>query len=287
MQTAITTPRPLSDRLLAGVISRGVVSVEPATPLPEVAAAMIAHEVHAVLVDGGPRAHAVDAAALVRALLEDERDAVAADVAQPLAILPTTATMQDALELMDAECLTHVAVAGPASGPAGVFSTFDVAAAIAGRDPHVVRLPVPAPARPLLSATALPGLRVADVMHQGVLACPPDAPLVHVAGMLVDHRIHAVVVSGIEPAPGGERLVWAVLSDTDLVAGARDGHLEAPAGTLAATEPLTVAQDEPLEVAVARMVEHDVTHLIAVNRAGLPAGVVGTLDVAQLLAARA
>jgi CBS domain-containing protein len=59
------------------------------------------------------------------------------------------------------------------------------------------------------------------------------------------------------------------------------------ASALAATEPLTVEQDEPLDTAVAHMVEHGLTHLIAVNRDGLPSGVVSTLDVAHVLAARA
>lgn len=54
---------------------------------------------------------------------------------------------------------------------------------------------------------------VADVMHPGVVSCPPETDLVTVARMMASHHIHAVVVSG-------EQLEWGLISDLDLVAAA-------------------------------------------------------------------
>jgi CBS domain-containing protein len=287
MHTTIAAPRPLSDHILAGAMSRGVFTAPPGATLPELASAMVAREVHAVAVPGDGGVRAVTAEALVRALSDGDTDALAADLAEPLPVLAPTDSVEQAVELMGEQGVTHVVVAEPgAPAPAGMFSTFNLAATIAGRDPQIARLPVPAPARPLLGATRLRGLRAADVMHHGVVACPPDAALAHVAAMLVDHRIHCVVVGGLEPGGGAERLVWGVLADGDLVAGARSGRLAARASELAATEPLTVERDEPLEVAVAHMVEHDLTHLIVLGAGGVPAGIVSTIDVVHILAAR-
>jgi CBS domain-containing protein len=287
MHTTLTAPRPLSDFILATAMSRGVVTAGGSTPLPEIATAMIAHEVHAIAIAHEPELRAVTAFALMRALVRDERDAVAADVAQPLPVMRSTDTVQQAVELMAAYDVSHVAVADPgAEAPAGMFSSFNVAAVIAGRDPRVVRLPVPAPARPMLSVSRLESLRVADIMHRGVVTCAPATALPHVAAILVDHRVHCVVVVGLEPGKAAERLVWSVLSDADLVAGARSSRLNAPASALAATEPLAVEEDKPLQEAVGHMVEHELTHLIAVDRTGMPSGVVSTLDVAHIFAAR-
>jgi CBS domain-containing protein len=40
--------------------------------------------------------------------------------------------------------------------------------------------------------------RVADVMHPGVLTCPPETSLPTVGRMMARHRVHAVVVTGLE-----------------------------------------------------------------------------------------
>src|SRR5690242_9796763 len=47
---------------------------------------------------------------------------------------------------------------------------------------------------------------VGDVMHPGVVSCPPETSLAGVARIMASHHIHAVVVSGIERTRGGEHL---------------------------------------------------------------------------------
>jgi CBS domain-containing protein len=126
---------------------------------------------------------------------------------------------------------------------------------------------------------------VADVMHPGVMSCPPDADLVTVARMMASHHIHAVVVGGIETTSGGERLTWGLLSDLDLVAATLpELPPDAEAADYASTELVSVRADESLERAAQLMVEHQLAHLLVLAPSGTPVGVLSTLDVAGAIA---
>jgi CBS domain-containing protein len=126
------------------------------------------------------------------------------------------------------------------------------------------------------------GLRVEEVMHAGVLTCDRDESLLAVARLMARHRIHAVVVTG------GDSL-WGVISDLDLVAAASVRDLrDQTAESAAASAALTIASGETLQRAIQLMLEHGVSHLVAVDSAeGRPVGVLSTLDVARALADRA
>lgn len=125
---------------------------------------------------------------------------------------------------------------------------------------------------------------VADVMHPGVVSCPPDFPAAVVARTMATNHIHAVVVEGVRrDAVHGEQLVWGVVSDMDLVRAARVGAERLTAADIAATEPVTVETSLPLEEAARLMEEHETAHVVVVDR-GRPVGVVSSLDVAGVLA---
>ena len=125
---------------------------------------------------------------------------------------------------------------------------------------------------------------VADAMRTGVLSCPPDVPATTVARMMATHHIHSVVVEGVHVDPvNGERVTWGVVSDMDLLSGARAGIDALTAGDIAVTEPVTVEPTLPLDDAVRLMAEHDTAHLIVADR-GRPVGILSTLDVAGVLA---
>lgn len=122
-------------------------------------------------------------------------------------------------------------------------------------------------------------IRVQDVMHHGILSCSTDAPLAEVATVMAEHRVHAVVVTGVT----GSRPV-GVVSDLDVVAAASNGG-EMTAGEVAATEPLVVAATERLDRAAQLMSEHAVSHLVVLDAAsGLPVGILSTLDIASVCA---
>ncbi len=129
-------------------------------------------------------------------------------------------------------------------------------------------------------------LTVAESMHPGVVTCPLETPLRHVARMMALYRIHAVVAYGEDDddieGPG----LWGVVSDLDLVRAAVPGRLEdLTARGTAVTPAVTIARDDTLQHAAQLMSEHDVTHLIVVDRGRkTPVGVLSTLDLARALA---
>jgi crotonyl-CoA carboxylase/reductase len=131
-----------------------------------------------------------------------------------------------------------------------------------------------------IPAPALTHVLVRDCMHPGVLTCAPDDTLRHVAAVMANHRVHAVVITRTGDRPIG------VLSDLDVVMALAAGA-ECTASEAAATEPVTVSSHEPLLGAAQLMSEHGVSHLVVLDRAsGYPLGVLSTLDVAGVYAER-
>ena len=128
---------------------------------------------------------------------------------------------------------------------------------------------------------ALEHALVEDVMHPGIVSCPPETDLMTVARTMASRHIHAVVVSGIEPTAQGEHLTWGLLTSLDLVAAAGSG---ADAGEVCSTEVVTIDTGEPLQRAVQLMLEHQLTHLLVLSPEARPIGIVSTLDVAGCLA---
>ncbi len=129
------------------------------------------------------------------------------------------------------------------------------------------------------------GLRAIDAMHPGMISCPPETSLRTVARMMASYRVHAIVVHAHDDdeLPGGDR--WGVVTDADLVRAALEDDLdELTALKIAATPAVTVTTVEPLERVMQLMVEHEVAHLIVVERhSRRPIGVLSTLDIARAL----
>lgn len=122
--------------------------------------------------------------------------------------------------------------------------------------------------------------QVFDAMRPGVITCTPDTGLDAVARIMAMNRIHAVVVSALGAAPGAT--AWGIVTDLDITrcAGAADVHT---AGSIASTDLVTVSADESLERATHLMAEHEATHVVAVDSAGMPVGVLSSLDVAAVV----
>ena len=124
---------------------------------------------------------------------------------------------------------------------------------------------------------------VEDYMHAGVVTCDVQAPLTEVAGLLADARIHCVVVAGLATTSNGTRLTWGTLTDVDLLRALDRGEGAVTAGTVAATEIVTVTEDVTIARVVQLMSEHEVSHLIVVEQ-DFPVGVISSLDVARAAA---
>lgn len=124
---------------------------------------------------------------------------------------------------------------------------------------------------------------VADVMHRGLVTCDVHSPLGAVARMMSAHHIHCVVVrneAANADTPGAG--LWGVVSDLDLVRIlVEDGIRGRTAGDGAATPAVVVRADDPVRRAAELMAERQVAHLVVVDHAAKPVGVVSTLDVAR------
>jgi len=271
---------------LRDVMRPGVITCPPEASLTAIATTMVTYGIHSVIVASpADTPLIVTDFELVRAARE-RPDVRASELArEPAATLPIDATLDDAVEVMTVRSISHVVAVDPAAGAlAGVVSSLDVAAAIAGVEPRVVRMLSPSPPRPTSSAHDLAQAQVRDVMHHGVTACAADEPLSTVALVMADYRVHCVAVAGIA---GGRspHLIWGLIDDTGLVAGVHRRALAQPVSEIADPAPIAVRETESLDRATALMVEHQRRHLVVVGDSGIPSGIVSTLDVAEILSA--
>ena len=137
------------------------------------------------------------------------------------------------------------------------------------------------------TAPAFRSLTVLNALQLGLIECPPEADLATVARLMAEHRIHCVVVTGIEPRERhAEPFTWGIVSDLDLMAGLRPELEHATAGDLAATSGMVVEPGDTLEHAAQLMAEHETAHVVVVSPStGRPVGILSTLDVARAVAA--
>lgn len=130
-----------------------------------------------------------------------------------------------------------------------------------------------------IRTSPLSDIRVKDCMHHGVMTCREGDSIRHVAAVMSNYRVHAVLVTN---GNGGRPV--AIVSDLDVATAAATGA-ECTALEAAATEPLTVSSDASAERAAQLMSEHGVSHLVVLDSAaGYPVGILSTLDIAALLA---
>lgn len=140
---------------------------------------------------------------------------------------------------------------------------------------------------PRKSHRQLAEARVADVMTNGVINCPPATPLRAVAHLMVKHAVHAVYVFDYGFEDDETVTPWGLVSDLDLVAAAR-GDLDTLVARDAAVTPLiTILATESLDRAAELMSGYGVSHLAVLDPISLrPLGVLSTFDLARELARR-
>ena len=120
---------------------------------------------------------------------------------------------------------------------------------------------------------------VADAMTSPPITCSAAAPLIAVARMMATRHVHAVVVADDHDDPRA----WRLVSDR-AVAAAGQSAADLTAGDVG-EPPLEAAEaDWPLDRAARVMAGHGVTHLVVVDPAGRPIGMLSTLDLAGVIA---
>lgn len=130
-------------------------------------------------------------------------------------------------------------------------------------------------------------LTIHDLMHKGLITCPPSASLGKVAALLDEHQIHALVVADEPAQPLG------IISDFDLLAAEWLSVDEESLNTMRKltardlmTSPIeSVDVDTPVHEVAARMDRKHI-HRMLVTEAGKPVGVISTSDFVAGIAAQ-
>jgi CBS domain-containing protein len=280
---------PLAAVSAGAAMHPGVLTVAPTASMDSVARTMVAQAVHAVLVRpddprrlGWPSRVVTDRDVVGWAVAGGSPNITAVDAAsEPAGVLGPDQPLVDAARIMVELGETHVLVAHRASRlPEGVLSSFDLTAVVGGREPRAAGLVRPGPARPARSERSLDRIAARDAMHGGVIACAPDTSLTDVAASMADHRVHCVVVAGVR----NERLVWKTIDTMDIARAALRWDPSLTAADVARDIPVAIDDADTMLDAARAMVEAPAAHVIVVDRAGAPAGVVSSLDVATVCA---
>jgi CBS domain-containing protein len=128
---------------------------------------------------------------------------------------------------------------------------------------------------------------IQDLMHNGLITCPPSASLGQVAALLDEHQIHALIVADEPDLPLG------IISDFDLLAAEWLSVDEDSLNTMRKltardlmTSPIeSVDVDTPVHEAAARMDRKHI-HRMLVTETGKPVGVISTSDFVAGIAAQ-
>lgn len=126
---------------------------------------------------------------------------------------------------------------------------------------------------------------VRDIMHKGLLTCPPDTPLGQVAILLTQRRVHALIVANPTGAPLG------LISDFDLLAGewlSVDKESLATMKKMTArdlmTSPIDAIEADVTSNQAARLMTEKRIHRLMVTESSVPVGVVSISDFVASLA---
>jgi crotonyl-CoA carboxylase/reductase len=123
------------------------------------------------------------------------------------------------------------------------------------------------------------GTLVKEIMNRGVISCTPDSSLEDVAGLMTQHKIHAVVVMEDEKPVG-------VVTQTDM-ALARQGKTQEDARQITARAAMTPGcatcnANDTLTGAISKMTRQRI-HRLVVLEDDVPTGVLSMTDVVSKL----
>lgn len=116
---------------------------------------------------------------------------------------------------------------------------------------------------------------VKDLMHKGLIVCPPNASLGKVASLLTEHHIHALIVAASADQPLG------IISDFDLLAGewlsvdgtSLDVMRKMTAGDLMTAPIESIEADTPVDDAAKTMIAKQIHRMMVVEKES-PVGIV-------------
>ena len=149
----------------------------------------------------------------------------------------------------------------------------------------VNRVPPPVEETPKVEAPILTTQKVRDLMHPGVITCSPDTPIVDVARIMTEKKVHALVIVD------DQGFALGVISTTDLVnAGYVSPDLQfrgLVARHLMTSPVIATNPDRPLEEAIQLLRDRRVHRLVVVNEEDSnhlkPVGILSVTDLVHEL----
>jgi CBS domain-containing protein len=100
---------------------------------------------------------------------------------------------------------------------------------------------------------------------------------------MATHHVHCIAAMGIAAEPAGEKFVWKIISDFDLLAAGLDSESDQHAIDVVVRPMLTVEPRMPLREAAQLMLRHGVAHVVVDPQTQRPVGILSTLDLAGIL----
>ena len=97
-------------------------------------------------------------------------------------------------------------------------------------------------------------LRVADVMHRGIVSCARTSTASEIAQLMVSAGVHCVAVLSPSPEPGHPPLIWGIVTDLNLLRALAEGDADATAETLAGGQVIRVRPTQTISEAANAMV---------------------------------
>lgn len=123
------------------------------------------------------------------------------------------------------------------------------------------------------STLAFPERSVSDEMTHGVHTVSPDDPVEEAAALMVQERIHRVVVTS-------DGQVRGVLSTRDLMRAIEEKQLGTPLADLMSSPVFTIRAEEPVSMAVDRLEKARVSGLVVVED-GWPVGLFTQIEALE------
>jgi len=115
---------------------------------------------------------------------------------------------------------------------------------------------------------------VRDIMSPGSVTLPSSSPTLEAVKLMRDKNIGSVLVVD-------EGKLVGIITERDIVRLIAEDDLEKPLSETMTKDPIVVHPDDPIVVALAKMVEHNIRHLPVVDDNGTPVGVVSIRDIAK------
>ena len=117
---------------------------------------------------------------------------------------------------------------------------------------------------------------VGDLMHKGVIACSPEAPLNEIVRIINDISVHAIVLMD----PNGQAL--GIITHMDIIRFYGEDLNQLAAREIMSDQVFEIESDQPVKHAADQMQERSVEHLLVVESQDdtrQPVGVISTTDL--------